>query len=63
VPDGGRPPDVSALTAGELEGARRELATSLALARPDSPARGPILTHLAAIDAELDRRRAAGGQS
>ncbi len=29
--------DVTALTAAELEAARRELATSLALARPGSP--------------------------
>ncbi len=36
---------------------RRELATSLALARPDSPARGPILAHLAATDAGLAARR------
>jgi hypothetical protein len=57
VPDPGRPPEVSGLTAGELERIRRELAASLALARPDSVARGPILAHLAAIDAELDRRR------
>jgi len=64
VPDPGRPPEVSGLTSGELERARRELAASLALARPDSAARGPILAHLVAIDAELDqRRRIAGGQS
>ena len=31
--------DVSALTARELERARRELAASLALTRPGSPAR------------------------
>ena len=55
-----RDPDVTALTASELEQARRELAASLALARPDSPARGPILTHLAAINAELSQRRTAG---
>jgi hypothetical protein len=35
--------DVTALTAAELEAARRELAASLALARPGSPARTPIL--------------------
>jgi hypothetical protein len=48
-----RDPDVTALTAAELEGARRELAASLALPRPVSPARTPILAHLAAIDTEL----------
>jgi hypothetical protein len=50
--------DVTALTARELERARRELAASLALTRPGSPARVPILTHLAAIDAELAGRDA-----
>lgn len=54
-----RPRDVSRLTAGELERARRELAASLALARPGSPARVPILAHMSAIDAELDQRAAA----
>jgi hypothetical protein len=52
-PDPGRPPDVTGLTIGELERARRELQASRALARPDSPARGPILAHLNAIHAEL----------
>ncbi len=55
----GDPPrryDASGLTAAELDRTRRELAASLALARPDSPARGPILAHLAAIDAELAAR-------
>jgi hypothetical protein len=46
------------LTAGELDRARRELAASLALTRPDSPARAPILAQMAAIDAELDARAA-----
>ena len=50
--------DVTALTARELERARRELAASLALTRPGSPARVPILAHLAAIDAELAGRDA-----
>ena len=54
-PAPGRPHDVSALTGAELERTRRELAASLALARPGSPARVPILAHLAAIDAELAR--------
>jgi hypothetical protein len=51
--------DVTALTAGELERARRELAASLVLARPDSPVRAPILARMRAIDAELTER---GGQ-
>lgn len=50
--------DASGLTAGELERTRRELATSLALTRPDSPARMPIQAQLAAIDAERDARSA-----
>jgi hypothetical protein len=48
--------DVTTLTGYELEVARRELAASLALARPDSAVRGPILSRLSAITAELDRR-------
>ena len=56
MPDLIRPHDVSGLTAGELERARRELQASLALARPDSPVRVPILAHLSAIDAELAGR-------
>ena len=55
--DPGRPPDVTGLTAGELERARRELRASLALARLGSPARVPILAHLSAIDAELASRQ------
>ncbi len=51
--------DVTTLTAGELDRARRELAASLALARPDSPARVPILARISAIDAELAGRSAA----
>ncbi len=54
----GRPPDVSGLTAGELERTRRELAASLALLRPGSPAQVPILAHMTAIDHELARRTA-----
>jgi hypothetical protein len=41
------------LTAAELDRARRELAASLALARPGSPVRAPILARISAIDAEL----------
>ncbi len=48
--------DVSELTASELQRARRELAASLALARPDSPARVPIVAHMTAVDAELAER-------
>ena len=48
--------DVTALTGHELELARRELAASLALARPDSAVRGPILAQLTAIDTELAER-------
>jgi hypothetical protein len=43
----------TALTAAELDGAHCELAASLALARPGSPARAPILARISAIDAEL----------
>jgi len=48
--------DVTTLTARDLERARRELTASLALTRPGSPARTPILAHLTAIDIELTRR-------
>ena len=58
MPDPGRTPDVSDLTSDQLERTRRELAASLALARPDSPARGPILAHMTAIDTELAGRDA-----
>jgi hypothetical protein len=51
--------DVSALTAAELEAARRELAASLVLARPGSPVRAVIRARMAAIDAELAGRPAA----
>jgi len=51
--------DVTALTSRELQRARRELAASLALAKPDSPVRAPILAQMKAIDAELADRSAA----
>jgi hypothetical protein len=51
--------DVTALTAAELDAARRELAASLALARPGSPVRAPVQARMAAIDTELARRAAA----
>jgi hypothetical protein len=53
--------DVSALTVPELERARRELTASLALVRPGSPARVPILARLNAIDTELAARTARRG--
>jgi len=63
MPDLIRPHDVRALTAGELDQTRRELQASLALARPDSPARVPILAHLSAIDAELAGRDAGTAET
>ena len=51
--------DVSHLTGRELERARRELAASLALARPGSPVRVPILARISAIDIELAARTAS----
>jgi hypothetical protein len=45
--------DVSRLAASELERARRDLAVSLALVCSDSPARGPIMAQMTAIDTEL----------
>jgi hypothetical protein len=52
--------DVSQMTTAELERARRELTASLALARPDSPARVPILARLSAIDTALLTRPTGG---
>jgi hypothetical protein len=51
--------DLTALTAAELEAGRRELAASLALARPGSPVRAPVQARMAAIDTELAGRGAA----
>ena len=48
--------DKTTLTLAELQRARRELAASLALARPGSPVCVTIQAQLAAIDAELARR-------
>lgn len=56
MPELGRPHDVRGLTASELERIRRELQASLALVKPDSPARVPILAHLSAVDTELTAR-------
>jgi hypothetical protein len=50
--------DISAMTVAELKRARRELAVSLALVRPDSPARVPILARMSAIDTALVARPA-----
>ena len=63
MPDVIRPHDAGGLTAGELDRTRRELPASLALARPDSPARVPILAHLSAIDSELAGRGAGTAES
>jgi hypothetical protein len=60
---GSRPHDVSGLTVGELQRARRDLEVSLALAFPGSAVRVPILEQLSAIDAELTERRTAGADS
>jgi hypothetical protein len=61
--DLGRIHDVSGLTAGELERARRDLQVSLSLAWPGSPVREPILAEMSAIDKELAgrTRTTAGG--
>lgn len=53
--------DVSSLTAGELERARRELQVSLTLSRPDSPIRTPIVARVSAIDAERAERAERDG--
>jgi hypothetical protein len=47
---------VRGMPVGDLERTRRELAASLALARPGSPVRVPIEASLSAIDAELVQR-------
>ena len=48
--------DVSQFTTPELEQARRELAASLALARPGSPIAVPTEAAMNAIDTELAER-------
>ncbi len=63
MPNLTRPHNAGGLTAGELDRTRRELQASLALARPDSPARMPILAHLSAVEAELARRGAGRAES
>jgi hypothetical protein len=62
MPDMIRAHDARGLTARELDRVRRELQASLALARPDSRVRVPILAHLSAIDAELARRDAGAAE-
>lgn len=57
-----RPHDVSGLTTGELEQARRDLAASLALARPGSATSVPVAARISAIDTELARRQTASPQ-
>jgi hypothetical protein len=54
-----RPYDVSSLTAAQLERAKRDLETSLALAFPGSPVRISIMAEMTAIDAELAERGGA----
>src|SRR5712691_6819324 len=56
MPDPKRAHDVSGLTSGDLARARRELTASLALVRPGSPARVPILAQMSAIETELAGR-------
>jgi hypothetical protein len=51
-----RPHDVSAMTAAELERARRDLQVSLALAYPGSPVRVSIAAEMSAIERELGGR-------
>jgi hypothetical protein len=51
-----RTPDVGRMSASELGEARRELAVSSALSRPDSPIHLPIHAQLLAIDAEMVSR-------
>jgi hypothetical protein len=63
MPNPGRPHDVRGLTLSELERTRRELRASLALVRPDSPARVPLLAHLTAVDTELAERWPTSGGS
>lgn len=60
VPDPSRSHDVSGLTDAELERTRRDLQASLALARPGSTARVPMLAHLSAVESELAGRSAGG---
>src|ERR1039457_2592939 len=51
-----RPPDAGSMPGSGLGDARRELAVSAALSRPDSPIHLRISAQLLAIDAELVSR-------
>jgi hypothetical protein len=53
--------DVSDMTTDELQRARRDLEASLALARPGSVTRVPIMAQVRAIDQELAERRGTNG--
>jgi hypothetical protein len=55
--------DVSGLTAGELERAKRDLQISLSLAWPGSPVREPILAQMSAVDRELAERTGTEDQA
>jgi hypothetical protein len=55
--------DVSAMTAAELERARRDLEISLALAFPGSPVRVSITAEMSAIDRELGERARTDDQT
>jgi hypothetical protein len=58
---GSRDHDVSDMTVGELQRARRELEANLALARPGSMTSVPIMAQVRAIDQELAERRGTDG--
>lgn len=60
MPDLSRPHDMTGLTSEELEQARRDRRVSLALARPDSAVRAPILARMSAVDAELAEQGTQG---
>lgn len=60
MPDISHPHDVTGLTSDKLEQARRDLRVSLALARPDSAVRVPILARMSAVDAELAEQGTQG---
>jgi hypothetical protein len=45
------------MSATELSDARREIAVSVSLSRPDSPVRIPLQAQMLAVDAEIVSRR------
>ena len=57
--EAGRLNDAHPYTVDELEQMKRDLAASLALLRPNSPARIPILAQISAVDERL--AQLAGG--